>query len=428
MPLRQVVPCVALLAFLFVDGASLLGEEWIEVRSPDARVTLRLAVDVGQIQFQVIRDGRVVIGPSALRPQLADVSLWENTRLVASERGSNVSQFDLPWGKTKTVSNRYSYAVANLQSQAQVAWTVELRAYDDGVAWRYVLRPNEAGQPLRLLGEDTEFAIEGAPRVMFNTLEHFTTSHEMEFQFRPLHDVPAKRLMDCPVLLVWPNGQAAAITEARIRSFPGMYVERPTEDSTSLRCRLSPLLEHSDSCVVSTGALQSPWRVVLLGDSAGKLHESNLLLCLNDPPAADFSWVEPGKTTFHWWNGDFEEDYTLPDGDETFVKRHFAYIDFCVRNGIRYHALSGDGRPWYEQTGGDYGNPTVDADVRKPRPEIQLPAILEYARQRDVGMRLWVHWKPLSAHLDEAFSLYESWGIRGLMVDFLDRDDQEMNE
>ena len=74
----------------------------------------------------------------------------------------------------------------------------------------------------------------------------------------------------------------------------------------------------------------------------------------------------------------------------------------------------------------DYGTPAPDADVRVPRPEMRLPEILEYARERGVGIRLWVHWRPLSEHLEEAFSLYESWGVKGLMVDFLNRDDQEM--
>jgi alpha-glucosidase len=72
--------------------------------------------------------------------------------------------------------------------------------------------------------------------------------------------------------------------------------------------------------------------------------------------------------------------------------------------------------------------PSPDADVREARPELELPKIIDYARQRGVGIRLWVHWKPLSEHLEEAFALYETWGVSGMMVDFLDRDDQEMND
>jgi len=136
--------------------------------------------------------------------------------------------------------------------------------------------------------------------------------------------------------------------------------------------------------------------------------------------------VRPGKSTFPWWNGEFEDDYRLPPGSDAFLKRHQGYIDFCARNNIAYHTVSGDGLAWYKQSKTDYGTPAPDADILTPRPEIQLPKILAYARDRGVGIRLWMHWKPLSERLDEAFALYESWGVKGLMVDFLDRDDQEM--
>jgi alpha-glucosidase len=74
---------------------------------------------------------------------------------------------------------------------------------------------------------------------------------------------------------------------------------------------------------------------------------------------------------------------------------------------ITYHAVSGDGRPWYIPSSDEsYAEPGPDADVRRPRPELNLPSILEYARQPGVGIRQWVHWKPLSVHFDEAFALY----------------------
>ena len=104
---------------------------------------------------------------------------------------------------------------------------------------------------------------------------------------------------------------------------------------------------------------------------------------------------------------------------------HRYYIDFCARNNIEYHAVVADERPWYIQSRLGYA-PGADSDILRPRPELGLPEILRYARAKRVGIRLWVHWKPLSVKLDKAFALYQSWGIRGLMVDFMDRDDQQM--
>ncbi|UCG56232.1 MAG: glycoside hydrolase family 97 catalytic domain-containing protein, partial [Phycisphaerales bacterium] len=156
---------------------------------------------------------------------------------------------------------------------------------------------------------------------------------------------------------------------------------------------------------------------------AGLHLESNLLVCLNDPPQDDFSWVQPGKTTWHWWNGTAEEGLPFQCGMNYETHKH--YIDFCARHGITYHSVVADDKPWHQQSQVNFA-PGPDTDILKPRPELEFPTILEYARRRGVGIRLWVHWRALNDRLEEAFTRYEQWGIRGLMVDFLDRDDQEM--
>jgi alpha-glucosidase len=229
------------------------------------------------------------------------------------------------------------------------------------------------------------------------------------------------------MLAVWEDGRAAAITEAQLRDFAGMYLERPGGGNTKVvKTRLSPLPANPNAVAETRVPHSSPWRVVLLADHAGKLLESNLLLSLNDPPESSFSWLEPGKTTLPWWNGEVEHGPpSSPEVNFTINKR---YIDFCAENKIKYHAISsvaGD-LPWYMQAEPGFGRPWPDSDVTTPRPDLDLPRILEYAKSKDVGIRLWVHWKPLSEKLEEAFAAYERWGIRGLMVDFMDRDDQEM--
>ena len=168
------------------------------------------------------------------------------------------------------------------------------------------------------------------------------------------------------------EGPAAAITEACVRNFAGMYLKREADHDKGLRCRLSPLPIHNDVSVIGVTPHESPWRVVLLADQAGKMVESNLLLCLNDPPDGDFSWAKPGKTTFHWWYGEFEDDFKLDSEKKTYVDRHRKYIDFCSINHIAYHSVSGDGMAWYQQSRTGYGKPAADADVCLARPELGL--------------------------------------------------------
>jgi alpha-glucosidase len=398
------------------------------IQSPDGRNSIVLeAADDDRICFTVIRDGRKMIGPSPLGPVLAaGESLITGARVVDVQQGKIDERFELPWGKTSSVSNRCSFAVITLEATSKLRWQVELRSYDDGVAFRYRLLKQDGLQEFELRDEVTQFDPVGAPTALFNTLDGFATSHESLYEHKPLSAVPAEKLMDMPVLLLWPDGRAAAITEARVRHFAGMYLQRKSVDDLALHSRLAPLPSRDGICVAGTTPHESPWRVIMLADEAGKLLESNLLVCLNDPPHGDFSWACPGKTTFHWWYGEFEDDYKLPDERGVYSGRHKAYIDFCAQNNIAFHAISGDGLAWYKATKSDYGTPPLDADVAAPRPELAVPEILAYAQKRGVGIRLWVHWKPLSEHLEEAFAQYESWGVKGLMVDFLDRDDQEM--
>jgi alpha-glucosidase len=408
------------------------GSSPVEVRSPDGRNIITLwAGNSGRLHYRVDRDGQSLISPSALGPKLVDGGdIGKGAELVDVRRGKRDENFELPWGKARMVTDRCATATLFIESPADIRWEIEARAYDDGVAFRYVL-PAQAGRTtFELSGEATEFRINGNPTAIYSGYDNFTSSHEALFSRTPVAEIPAEKLLEMPLLFTW-RKQAAALTEGRVRDFAGMYLQHDEKELTVLRARLSPLPTRPEVYVAGKPRIASPWRVVLLGDHAGKLLESNLLLCLNDEATAaggDFSWAKPGKTTFHWWNGEFEEFYKDPNSGREFEK-HKEYIDFCAKHTIAYHSVTGDGRPWYVQKEPGYAPPQPDADILTPRPELRLPEIIEYARDHNVGIRLWVHWKSLEGDmLEKAFSRYEEWGVAGLMVDFLDRDDQEMIE
>lgn len=420
-----------LVAMIVLNGATTRGDEirTVDVVSPDGKnmISVALPEDSGKRLpvFTVARSGQTLIEPSPLNIVLAEKgSLTAGTELLNVQEDRLDDTFTLPWGKSRLVRNRCALARLRFKSAAGILWNLELRAYDDGVAFRTGLPEQDALRDFVLTGEATEFRLNGNPSVLFTTAPNFTTSHEHLYEYQPYAELPAKTLIDMPLLAVWPNGLSAALTEARLRDFPGAYLERaPDTKAPILRARLSPLPARPEACVISRTPHWGPWRVVLLADKAGQHIESNLLVCLNDPPQGDFSWVQPGKSTWHWWNGTAEEGLPFRYGMN--YETHKYYIDFCARHGITYHSIVADDRPWYRQSLVGYG-PGPDTDIMTPREELEFPKILEYARQRGVGIRLWVHWRPLNERLEETFTRYEQWGIRGLMVDFLDRDDQEM--
>jgi alpha-glucosidase len=437
MKLKETVPATSVRGFsiillVLLAGCSRVGDgegRTVMVRSSDGANTIAVDIIPGGrgLTFAVLRSGRTLIEASPLRMGLAGKGrLDDGVRIRNRGEGRIDQSFALPWGKCSRVSNICSETRLRLESRSGILWDLELRAYNDGVAFRYGLPEQKALPEFVLEDESTEFRLSGDPIVLFTTAANFTTSHENLYQRKPLSAVPENTLIDLPLLVVWPNGPAAALTEAGLRNFAGMYLRRPAESNSAvLRAVLSPHPSRPGALVVGQTPHWSPWRVVLLGDEPGRHLESNILLCLNDPPEGDFSWLQPGKTTWHWWNGTAEEG--LPFSCGMNFETHRYYIDFCARNGIAYHAVVADDRPWYQQSLVDF-SPGPDTDILTPRPELELPKILEYAKQKGVGIRLWVHWKPLDERLEETLARYEEWGIRGLMVDFLDRDDQEMVE
>ena len=171
---------------------------------------------------------------------------------------------------------------------------------------------------------------------------------------------------------------------------------------------------------------RTPWRVLSVADRVGGLLETNILTSLNEPcKIEDTSWIKPCRTTFTWWNGNVVPDSTFSPGNNFETNKY--YIDFAARNGLDAHGIYGYAEtPWYYDDNFNFGWAGPNADITRPIPCLNMPRIVEYAKSKGVGIHLWVHWRPLYDKLEEAFALYEKWGVKGLMVDFLDRDDQEM--
>jgi alpha-glucosidase len=400
-------------------------------QSPNGRVSVTLErSDSRGILFSVDLDGRPIVEPSPLAVRLAGTGpITANNRVVEVNRQRINREHDLAWGKTHRFRDHCHAATIRLKTAQGLVWEIEVRAYDDGVALRYGFPQQEQIGEMVIEEEATEFRLAGDPIVLSMPLAGFTTSHEALYERTALSELPHAKLIECPLLAVWSNGRAAAITEARLRNFAGMYLERPQGARTNvLRTRLSPLPARPNAVVLAKTPHWSPWRVVLLAERAVELLESNLLLCLNDPPEADFRWLKPGKTTWPWWNGEVE--HGPPSTPESNFAVNKKFIDFCAEHKIAYHAISSvsGNFPWYVQGEPGFGSPRPDSDVTTPRPNLDLLRILAYAKSKGVEIRLWVHWQPLSEKLEEAFATYERWGVKGLMVDFMDRDDQEMVE
>ncbi len=402
--------------------------EPISVSSPDGRVkielTLRRAGEADAVpHYRVLFGGTEVVGFSRLGVLLGDNTALGGPCAVegveTQSRRTSYTQFP---GKRREVVDHCDEAVVRLRETTGPGrkWEVVLRAYDDGAAFRYRFPAAEGWDKLVLAGERTEFDLSSALRAVAEPLNGFTTSFEKLYQTKPVGELPKDWLLGLPLLLEYPGGVWAALTEANVTDYAGMYLARSGD--RSLAARLSPLPKEPKVAVRAALPHASPWRAVLVGDRVGRLVESDLVLNLSDPCALkDISWIKPGKTTFPWWNGYYEENVSFKPGLNTATMKH--YLDFCAEAGIPYHSLDGiDNVAWY-------GGPIVPykgAEITKAVDALDLPEVLRYAKAKGVRLRMWMHWGAAEKHMAKAFPLYKEWGVEGVMLDFMDRDDQEM--
>ena len=301
-------------------------------------------------------------------------------------------------------------------------WEVVLRAYDDGAALRYRFPAQEGWPSLAIAGERTRFHLPDDAVAYALPLVGYTSSHEARYQKRRVAEFPEAWLLGLPMLAELPGIGWLAVMEADLTDYAGMYLARDAGGGAVLATRLSPRPGEPKVAVRADLPHESPWRIFMIADRVERLVESDLVLNLNAPCALDdTSWIKPGKTTFPWWNGFHEEKVPFKMGLNTETAKY--YIDFCAEAGIPYHSLDGlDNVAWY-------GGPIVPyegADITRGVDGLDLREVLRYATSKGVKIRLWMHWQAAEAHMDRAFPLYREWGVEGVMLDFMDRDDQEM--
>ena len=401
----------------------------LTVASPDGHIQLETQLaEGGRLVFQVTHDGIPVASGSLGLNFAGSGPLGEKLEITGTQRGTCDETYAISVGKTSSARDRHQELIVSLQEAQPPRRKLDIafRAFDDGVAFRYLIPRQDVLGDFTLTDEETRLAFPGDLQAHALPLDGYTTSYERYYETLPVSAIGPNRLIGLPVLLEVRGGDEqpnwVAVTEANLTDYAGLYLSGTEGKPGTLSAKLSPLPGRQDGAkVVGKSPFVSPWRVLMIASEPGRLLESNIVFHLSDPPAiADTSWIKPGKTTFPWWNGYVLEGVDFEPGVNTATMKH--YIDFCAEQGIPYHSLDGLDIAWY---GGPIA-PIGPTDITRAAPSIDMPELLRYAKEKGVRLRLWLHWKALKPQIDEAFRVYESWGIEGVMVDFMDRDDQEM--
>jgi len=396
----------------------------IELQSPDGKIRFSFRIKSNYPSYSVSYREKILIDDSPLSLEFRETGEFGKNLTVYKPKFRIIDEsYNLVVGKTKTARNFCHEVTIPLVEQHAPFREINLvvRAFNEGIAFRYEFPEQDKWKSFLLTNENTTFKISGNPMVTTLFRSNFRTSHEGLYSHLPYNQIKQDTLMDMPSLFDF-HGIYMAITEAELVDYAGMYLVKKDDVLTN---RLSPLPGQDDICVKAGLPHKSPWRVMMISDRIGDLFESDILTNLNEPcKIEDTSWIKPGKATWPWWNGSVVEDSTITSGNNFETNKY--YIDFCSRNGLEYHSVvESNGHEWYVNNGTGY-MPGTMFNVTQPVDGLDMQKVCDYAKSKGVGIRLWVHWAALYPRLEEAFKKYEQWGVRGLMVDFMDRDDQDM--
>jgi alpha-glucosidase len=380
--------------------------------------------DGGQVYYKVRCKGQEIIGPSLLGLEFRDMpDLATDLRILGKRKRQVDETWERVWGRNKSVRNHYNELTTVLKdvSDGRILEIV-IRAYNDGIALRYYLPAQESIREFQLTGDLTRFDLKANRRVWAAHYGSFRSHQESEFNEMYLDDQRMKDITGLPLLVEGSEGVWMVITEANLTDWAGMYVRGTENEDFTLETVLSPWPDDTELLVKSRAPRFSPWRVIMIGDSPGDFLESDLIANLNEPNALeDVSWIKPGKSAWDWWwCNRYDPDVDFEMGPNTATMKHF--IDLAAEMGWQYQLVDWQwyGPPFTEDT----WEPHPTSDITTMAPGIDIPELVRYGADRGVKILLWLEWNHADRQMDEAFPIYEKWGVAGVKVDFMARDDQ----
>ena len=406
----------ALAAAIFLTALPASAQRAYDVRSPDGAT--RLAVEVGEhVSYSVTHRDKPVLAASPI-----SLTLEGGRVLGARERVRGVDRREvrdsvLPVAPTKSevVHDRYNELVLRFGDHS-----LELRAYDEGIAYRWVLA---LGDSVTVSAEQASFAVAGEAEALVGIDTTFMTHYEPVYHRVRLDTLTNGRRALLPALVAIEGGPKIAITESQLEDYPGMYVvagehgglaglfPRAALEEKARNDRDVVVVRRADWLARTSGRRALPWRLVMIADEDRQLLLNQMVYLLAAPSRlTDVAWIKPGKVSWDWFNNLNLRGVPFHAGVNDDTYRYF--IDFAAKNGIPYVILD---EGWYKL-----------GDLLTQSPNIDVPALVKYGAPKHVGIILWTTWSTLENQMQPAMDQFQRWGVKGIKVDFMQRDDQRV--
>ena len=381
------------------------------VTSPNGAVKIVVTQNESSPTYSVSFNGAAVLNESKTGLKFKDVDPSSGWSFIGTSESSQNETWTNRFGKKSQYVDHYNQ-ITLVYANADMEFRYVFRAYDDAAAFRYEILLKK--EQTYVVEEDlTQYSFPADFDVWTSNQGRFYTDQQQFFVKGKLSQIKEDAFDACPVVVQTPDF-CAAITEAALVDWAGAQFASAKLGSTTLKTRLSPRKD-KNGCVVITKSTPSPWRVVLLGKTPVDLvNNSGAVLNLNPRcQIEDTSWIKPGASAWDWWSNGNKGMNT-----QTTIDR----VDMAAQMGWKYMTIDD---PWYcswkmkNRIG-------CDIDTLQSTSAVDMPAIIAHAKEKGVGIFLWVESQDLQlCGVEKTFEQYEKWGVAGCKIDHMNADDQE---
>jgi alpha-glucosidase len=400
---------VFLLLFLLLPASA---QSYL-LSSPDNSIKMEITAG-NPVSFRILTDGKELMSPTSISIEIDKIKSGDLQVKKSTQR--SVNQIVKPVVPEKTTRIIDNFNELSLRFKNKLSLT--FRAYNQGIAYRWEsILPDS----ITVIGEKVDAGFSSEDMCWYPLEKSFYSHNERLYKNFRVKQISKDNLASLPAL-VNHSGTNILISEADLFDYPGMWITGTGKNQLAavfphhaatekIQGDRDVLVTSTDNYLAKTSGTRTfPWRVFMIGRTDGELLNNQLVYLLSRETTADYSWVKPGKIAWDWWNALNIDGVDFKSGVNTATYKY--YIDFAAHYGLQYIILD---EGW---------SPTMD--ITRSIDAVNMPELLAYAKEKNVGIILWVVWATLDRQMEKAMDIYASWGVKGIKVDFMQRDDQKM--
>ncbi|RXG25880.1 glycoside hydrolase family 97 protein [Leeuwenhoekiella marinoflava] len=404
---------ILLISILFLNVVS---AQKYKVFSPKG--DLELSISIGdEISYTVKKSGTTVLENNTLALKTSDRALGEKPKVKRSKT-INANEERQPRVPLKFSTLKYQYKGMRIDFRGD--YSVEFRVFNEGVAYRFI---TDLKGDIEVKAEDFTVNLAEEFTAHLQQTPSFKTSYEYPYSHIKTSEFTAGSNRSTLPVLLESDAVKVLISESDLTDYPAMFLNTEKPNTLSGDFPLYPLefgddgdrsvkiLKKADYIAKTSGKRSFPWRYFLITTEDSDILTNTLTTKLAQPNAlGDLEWLKPGQVSWEWWNGasPYHVDFKAGFNEETYEY----FIDFASKFEIPYIIMD---EGWAKST----------TDPYTPNPNIDLFALIDYAKERDVKIVLWLTWLTVDKNF-ELFEKFNEWGIAGVKIDFMDRSDQWM--